>query len=178
MLDGNRHSRLAVKRHSARKHFKHRDTQGINIALLVTVPASGLLRRSIMYRTHDIGSNRIAGSCLGNTEIRHLHLAFFGYDNILRLNIPVDNMVIVGRLNSHRHLDGNADCLLDRKPRLFLNIFLQRNAFHKLHDDIVDTAFFSYIIDIHNIRMHKSGRRLCLYPELRHKISILAKFLF
>ena len=34
----------------------------------------------------------------------HLHLSVLGYNNILGFNVPVDNMIVVSRFNSHAHL--------------------------------------------------------------------------
>mgnify|MGYP002508133270 CR=1 FL=1 len=38
---------------------------------------------------------------------------------VLGLDIPVDDMIVVGCLDPHAHLDGNADRLFKRQPCLF-----------------------------------------------------------
>ncbi len=123
MFDGDRHRRLPVKRHSAREHLKQSDTQRIDIALLIAVAAPCLLRRRIVDGTHHIGSDGIAGGCLRNTEIRHFHLALFGDHDILRLDISVNNMVVMGSLDTHGNLNCYTDGLLDGKPCFLLDIF-------------------------------------------------------
>ena len=62
-----------------------------------------------MYTSHYIGSDRIAGRCLGNTEIRYFYFAVFGNNDILRFDIPVNNMIIMRSLNSHRYLNCNTN---------------------------------------------------------------------
>ena len=47
-----------------------------------------------MNTSHDIRSDGITGSCLGNTEVCHLDFAFLGDNNILRLDIPMDKNII------------------------------------------------------------------------------------
>ena len=130
-----------------------------------------------MYTSHYIGSNRIAGRCLGNTEIRYFYFAVFGNNDILRFDIPVNNMIIMCCLNAHTHLDGNAYCFLVRQTGLFLNVLFEGNALHQFHYNIVDSVFFPYIIDIYDIGMHQSCCRLGLNTEFGYKISILAEFL-
>ena len=81
-------------------------------------------------------------------------------------------------LKSHSYLNSYADCFLNRKTCLFLNIFFESNAVNKLHNNVVDAILISNIIHINNIWMHKSGGRLRLYAELGYKVLILGKFLF
>ena len=178
MLDGDRYCGLPVKGYSASQHLEHRNSQRINIALLIAVATSGLLRRSIVDTSHDIGGNGVTGSCLGDTEVRHLYLTVFGDNDILRFDIPMNNMIIMRSLNSHAYLDSNTYRFLVRQTRLFFNVFFEGDAFYQLHYDIVDSVLFSYIIDIYDIGMHQSRCRLCLNAEFRDKISVLTKFLF
>ena len=124
MLDGNRHGRIPVKRHTSRHHLIHHNTEGIDVALAVHKSVACLLRRRIMHGAHHIGTDRVAACCTRNTEIRYFYLSFCRNNNILRLDVTVDDALAVRRLNTSSHLNGNADCLLKRKLALFLNICL------------------------------------------------------
>ena len=64
-----------------------------------------------MNRSHYIGGYGIACSRLGYTEIRNLYLAGKGDYDILRLDIPVNDMLFVSSLNTQSHLNGNAHSL-------------------------------------------------------------------
>ena len=119
-----------------------------------------------MHASHDIGRDRIAGGGLRNTKIRHLYLAFLGNNDILRLDIPVDNVIVMCRLYSHGNLNGNAHRLLDGKSGLLLYIFFEGNSLHKFHDNVVILAFLAHIINIDDIGVHKSRRRLGFDSEL------------
>ncbi len=178
MFNGNGHRSLPVKGNPSGQHFKHRNAQRIDIAFFIAVAAPGLLGGSIMYGTHNIGGNGIAGSCFCNTEIRYLHLSFFGYNYVLGFDIPVYNMIVMRCFNAHGNLDSDANRFFYGKSCLSFNIFFQGNAFHQLHDNEVDIVFFPYIVNIDDIRMHQSRRRLRFYPELGNKIRIFRKFLF
>ena len=83
----------------------------------------------------------------------------------------------MGSLNSHTHLNGNADRLLNGKTGLSLNIFFEGDAFYQLHNDIVDAVFFPHIIYVYNIGMGKPGSRLGLHSEFGYEIGILTEFL-
>ena len=177
MLDGNGNRSLPVERNSSRQHLEHGDTQRIDITLFIAVTPSGLLGRSIVYTSHDIRSDGITGSCLGNTEVRHLDFAVLGDNNILRLDIPMDNMIIMCSLNTHAYLDGDTYRFLVRQSGLLLNVLFEGNTLYQFHDDIIDSVLFPDIIDIDNIGVHQSCCRLCLDPEFGYKISIFAEFL-
>ena len=77
-----------------------------------------------MHRTHNIGGNGITAYSLGNTEVGNLNLTVLANHNILRLDIPVNDMVVVSRFNTHGYLDGNTNRFLYRESLLFFDIFL------------------------------------------------------
>ena len=66
-----------------------------------------------MYRPHHIGGDGIAGGRLGDTEVCHLDFSLFGNNDVLWLDIPVNNMIVMGGFNSHAHLYGNGYRFLD-----------------------------------------------------------------
>ena len=165
MLDRDCHGGIPIKRNTSCQHLKHGDTHRINIALLIRKSTSGLLRRSIVDRTHYIRSDRVAGRCFGNAKIRHLHLTLFGYHDVLRLDIPMYNVVIVRRLNAHGNLYCNTDGFLGRQPYFLFDIFFECDALHQLHHDIMNAIFLPDIVYIHDIGMHESRGSLCLHAE-------------
>ena len=130
-----------------------------------------------MDRSHDIGCDGIGGRDLGNAEIGHLDFAFFGNNDILGLDVPVDDVIPVGRFQSHGDLDGDGDCLLNGQSLPGLDIFFQRDAVHELHDDKINAFFLADIIYIYNIRMHQSRGGLGLHTELGYETGIFRKFL-
>ena len=131
-----------------------------------------------MHTSHDIGCDRIAGRCLGNTKVHDLDLSVSGNHNILWLDIAVDNMIVVSCLNTHGNLNGNTDRFLDGKTGFFLNILFECDTLNQFHDDIVDTVFLSDIINTDNIGMHQSCCGLCLHTEFGNKIGVFRKLLF
>ena len=176
VLHCHRDSCLSVKGNSSRDHLVHDNTKGINIAFGIAVTASGLLRGGIMNRAHGHGADGIGGCNLRNTEIGHLHLTFPGNNDILRLDVPVDNIDVMGCLNAHSHLYRNTGGLPHRQLPFSFNIILQSDAFHQLHNDIVNAVLVSHIVHIYHIRMCQTRCSLCLSPELGYKIPVIPEF--
>ena len=177
VADRDRYGRLPVKRHFACEHLIQSHAERIDIALLVAESASGLFRGGIVHGSHDIGSDRVAGRRLGNTEIRDLDLSFAGNDDILRLDISVDNVVSVGRFESHGDLQSDRDRLFIAQISLLAYVIFQCDAVHKFHDNIVNALFLTDVIDIYDIGMHQACRSLRLHPEFGYKIRVFRKLL-
>ena len=129
-----------------------------------------------MNRSHNIGTDRIGGSCSGNAKICYLHLSVCGNDNILRLHITVNNSMIVGCLQSHGNLDCNTGRLFNRKLSFFCNIFLQGDSLYQFHDNVINAFIIAYVKYINNIRMCQSGCCLSLASEFPDKGFVLPKF--
>ena len=87
-------------------------------------------------------------------------------------------MIIMGSLDTHGNLNGNAYRLFYGKSRLLFNVLFQCNALYHFHDEIVNAVFFPYIVHIDDIGMHQPCRRLGLRPKLGNKIGVLGKLLF
>ena len=176
MLHRHHHGGLPVEGHPSRHHLIHHDAQGIDIALGVAVAAPGLLRGRIVNGSHRIRGIRVGGNGFRDSKVRHLHFPFPGNNNILGLDVPVHNTVVVRHLQTGGHLDSDAGRLLDRQPALFLDIGLQRDAFHQLHDNVVDVHLVAHVVDVHDIRVGQGRGGLRLFLELADKILILRKF--
>ena len=176
MLDGNGHCGFPVKRHPASHHFIHDNPKGINVAFPIYKAIPCLFRGRIVDGAHHLRIDGVGIGYPGNAKIRHLYLAFRGNDNILRLNVPMDDMLIVGCFNPPAHLDGNADCFLKGKLPLFFNIHFKGDALHIFHNNIMDGILAPYIINIYNIWMLQPSRGLGFRAELRYEIHVLGKF--
>ena len=178
MSQGHSHRIVPLKGNLPRNHLIQGDAERINIAALIAVPASGLLRGNVVNRTHGCRIHRLGGDCLGNPKIRHLHLSIPGNDNILRLNIPVHNVMAVSRRNARRHLDGNADGLLVLQAALLFDIALEGDPLDQLHDNVVKRFFLHNVVDADNVRMGQPGRCLGLHPEFINERPVKGEFLF
>ena len=174
MLKCNCYGSITFKRYSARKHFIKCYTERIYITLLITVSASCLFRWNIVNRTHNRWINSVGRSSSCYTEIGYFNFAFLRNYNILWLNVPVDNVMLMGSINSLCYLDCNAYRFPYAKNTFFFYVFLKRNTFHKFHYNVIYAILFSYIVYINDIGVHKACRSLCLSLEFRYKCLIFA----
>ncbi len=122
--DGNGDCSIAIIRHAPRQHFKHGNTHRIDVTFFVRESSPCLLRRRVVDRPHHIGGNGIARCRLRDAKIRYLYFSLFGDNDILRFDVPMYDMIVMCRLDSHCHLDCDTDGFLGCQPDLFFYIFL------------------------------------------------------
>ncbi len=82
----------------------------------------------------------------------------------------------MGRLQSERHLDRYTCGLFYGKLSFLCDIVLKRDAFHKLHYDIIETAVLTYVKYVYYVRVRQHRCRLRFFLEFRNKGLILAEF--
>ena len=97
-------------------------------------------------------------------------------DDVLRLDVPVDDALLVGGFQSAGHLHGDLNGLALRHAAGLFDIFLQRDAFHQLHHDVVHAVLVADVVHADDIRMGKAARRLGFPAEFRHKAGVRAVF--
>ena len=131
-----------------------------------------------MYGAHGIGADGIGRRRSGDAEVRHFHFPVCGNDNVLRFHIAVHDALVVGGSQAHSDLNRYTGRLTDGKLSFFDDVFLQGNAFHEFHDDVVIALIFSYIINIDNIWVGQAGCGLCLSPELGNECAVALKLRF
>ena len=76
------------------------------------------------------------------------------------------------------HLDSNADAFPDVKVPLLGDIFLQGDAFHQFHHNVVQFLFVHDIVDADDVRMIQSCRGLGFHLEFPDELLVLAEFFF
>ena len=129
-----------------------------------------------MHGTHGIGADGLAGGRLGDAKIRDFYFSFLGDDDILRFDIPVHNVLRVRGFDSLAYLYGDTDGFLHLKTFLFLDILLQGDAFHQLHDNVMEIFRFPYVKYVDNVGMRQTGGRLCFGTKFLYEILIGIKF--
>ena len=145
---------LSIKRNLSSCHLINSNSQRINIASFVCVAAPCLLRRKVAHRSHRTGRNRIIPSCCsGNSKICHFYRTTIWYQNILRLNISVNNVMFMRCLQSACNLNCKVYSLSGTESSVTSDISFESHAFCKFHYDIMYTLFISRIINIYDIRV-------------------------
>ena len=154
---------VAVKRHSSCQHFIHHDAQGVDIGFLVHIPSSCLFRREVVNRSDDPFCIVYYGRSidrLGDTKVGDLSCTIGCDHNIVRLHIPVNDVILVSESQCCSDLLGQSDHFRIRHRTLLLDVIAERFPLDQLHYYVVDVSFPAYIIDIYDIRMGQARRRL------------------
>ena len=116
-----------------------------------------------MYGTHNLivaADNGGRADRLRDTKIRQLRHTRIGDQDIVRLDVPMYDLILVCQTERRSDLTRNADRFLVIQPAFFLNILAERLALHQFHDDEMDITLFPHVIDTHDIRVCQSGRCL------------------
>ena len=65
-----------------------------------------------MNRSHHIRADGIGRRGSGNTKVHDLDFSLCGDHDILRFDIPMDDLFVVGSFNTSCYLNGNTDGFL------------------------------------------------------------------
>ena len=176
MLDRNRNRSVSIERHTACYHLIHCDSERIDVTLVIGISATHLLRRAVMYTSHNIGADGVGRSRLCNTKIRKFYLSVCGNDDILWFDIAMYNITVMRRFKTERNLNCDAGRLFYAQFSFAVNIIFEGNSLNKLHNNIVNTTVLPDIIYVYNIGMGQPCRCLRLCTEFADKCFILPKF--
>ena len=83
---------------------------------------------------------------LRQAEVENLGRASFGYEDVCRLNVAVDDALLMRRFQRVGDVDSDGGHPIDGK-RTLLNQLLQRFAVEELHGDEGSTTFFGDLIN-------------------------------
>ena len=109
----------------------------------------------------------------GRPEVNQRDLIPFGDNDIVRRDVPVQNMPPVNIGNGFAYLGHIIDCQIVRQLSLFLDQRLQRDAPDERHHHVRGAVLFKYINDTDYIRMMQSCQDLCFLNEF-----LLVTFVF
>ena len=129
-----------------------------------------------MYRSHNISTHGVRRCSSCDTEIGNLDLTFMRDNDVLRLNITMNDALIMSSLDTTANLNCDGDNLLVVQMSLLLDIGLKGDPLDIFHYDVVHSVFGSDIVDIDDIRMFQTCSRLCFCTELRYKTCIFSEF--
>jgi len=150
---------IGAEGHDARQHLIEDDAQGVDVRADVNPPTLRLLRRNVMRAAHEQAglSESGHGDVSGDAEIHDFHRAIGRDHEVLRLDIAVDDAMLVSRLQSCGHLSGDVQGLMDGKRPSLLDQLLHRDPGHVFHDQEVNTplvAEFQYPYHVRIVQKH------------------------
>ncbi len=125
MLNSNTHWRITFKRWMTSQHLKQDNTDRINIRRFVCCFSFRLLRRQVVNRSHHMIRlcHRRFTQSAGNSEISDLDFLVVGQQYILRLDISMNDHMVMGITDSTENLLCEENCFINRQRPVFTNIF-------------------------------------------------------
>ena len=110
---------------------------------------------------------------LGETEVEHLYVAIAGDHDVRRLEVPMNDALLMRRVDGLGDLGPNFQDI-GKPQRTRSHFLLEGHAFDVLHRDIGLAVRLADLVDLANVGMVQGGRRLRLAQEslARHSVPL------
>ena len=131
-----------------------------------------------MCRTQNplvVGDGQIVHG-LRNAEIGDFHSMIGIHHHIVRFDVFMDNVVVVGLCHTVAELNAVIDGKVHRQRACTADDFLQRMPLHILHNQIGHAVAFTVIVNIDDILMRKPCYGLCLLLEAAGELGVVCIF--
>ena len=177
--DGDGHGAVTVKRQTAGEHFIQHNTDRVDVGAGIGAFSLGLLRADIVYRADSLVADGLAlrAGEARNAEVHHLDGAVRQQHDVLRLDIAVDNALGMCMLQGAQHLCGKMHGFLPgQRTAALLEVFLQGDAVHIFHDDVLQLVGDRYIVDLDDVGMAEDRDGLRFVFEASDQLFIVEKF--
>ena len=174
-----------LERALAREHLVQDRSERKDVRAVIDGESPHLLGRHVAQRPQHHAGLRVGGTCrpaglvvrrnhldpLREAEVQDLEMPVLVDEQVLGLQVPVDDALLVGGGEAPGNLDRVVDRLLRREgPRL--EFLAQRFAFQKLHDGIGDAVLRPEVEDREDVRMRERRDRLRLALEPGQRLGI------
>ena len=149
--------------------------------------SSHLLGRHVAGRAHDEAGFGHRMNCrsivaafgfrpgqFGQTEIQNFHSAVAGDKKVFRLQVTMDDALLVRRRQSARHLQAVVNCLAGGE-RAVPQSLAQGFAFQQLRDDVRRALLVSDVEDGKNVGMIQCRCRSRFLREALHAVTVRGK---
>ncbi len=190
---GDRFSEAAAGVHPlASQHLDQDQAEGPNVGPLVHYLSSGLLGTHIGRRAHHDSLARgfqrqrrgLGQFCfrqlrlqrLGQAEVQHLDLPLEGDLHVRRLQVAVNDALLVGYLQSLGHLQGKAMGLLHREGSL-RNPLRQGGTLHQFQNQRSHIARFLEAVNGADVRVIERSQEFRFSLKPAHSLRIFDKLL-
>ena len=124
-----------------------------------------LFRRHVEGRGPEILREILAALLQGEAEIDELRGAFAGDEHVARLDVAVDELLSVGRVEPAGHVEGDPEHLGLGKGALVRNELLEADRLQQLHRDEEIPMIATDRVNLHHVRMDDRRGELRLALE-------------
>ncbi len=125
--------------------------------------APRLLGRHVAEGAHDQAGSRepgVGGGDAGDAEVEDLHLPVAQDEDVPRLDVAVDDPVLMGVVEPVADLDHQGQLVLERDLAALADEELELLAVEELHDDEEATLVLAQVVDDDDVRVVEAGAGL------------------
>ena len=154
LLNGNADGGVGLKGEPPGEHLKEDDPGGVEVGPLVNNAfPPGLFRADVVHRADGpvIHGSGLGHRHLGDAEVHHLDAAVLFDHDVLGLDVPMDDAVVVGVAQGQHQLDAEGGSDVGAHHPHPLDVLLQGDAGDILHDNHRVAAIQKDIVDFDNI---------------------------
>ena len=159
---------VAGERHLAGEELEEHDAERVDVGLGVDVAALRLLGRDVVAGSeHGAGRGLLRGRLhrARDPEVGHLRLALAVQEDVLRLDVAVDEPVLVREREAARDLDRELERTVDGQRAVSDDHLLQVVAGDVLEDDVGAAVGLAAVDHGDDVRVREPGDELCLAGE-------------
>ena len=169
--------RVPLERRPAREHLVEDDAERVDVAALGRRLAGRLLGGDVLRTADDAAGLRElrAGEDLGDAEVGQLEDAVVADEDVRRLEIAMDDAVIVDMLEGRADLEGDVDRVAPREAAAMLDQVVEPAPLDELHRVPVLSVFVAGVVELDDVRMRELGERLDLALEALEEAGVLGE---
>ncbi len=142
-------------------HFVHHDAQRVDIRGGAEVLTTGLLGADVVGGSQHVVVLR-GGFGARDAKVHHLDVAVGQHHDVLRLNVAVDDLVLVGDRKREPIWRADLGDLLGSRAPWLLDAAFKVGTAQVLHDDVLGVAVLAPVVDTHDIGGGQAGSCLGL----------------
>ena len=148
---------LAVEGDVAGEHLEQHDAERVDVGLAVDVVAERLLGGDVVGGAEHaaVGGQALLVEGASDAEVGDLGRAFLVDEDVLGLDVAVDDVAIVRRLERAGDLDRVGDRLVDGQPAHAADAVLERLALDVLEDDVGAAVLLTGVDDADDVRVRE-----------------------
>ena len=169
--------RVAVERRPAREHLVEDDAERVDVAPLGRRLAGRLFGGDVLGAADDAARLREAGAGedLGDAEVGQLEDAIVADEDVRRLEIAMDDAVIVDMLEGRADLEGDVDGVAPRELAAHVDEVVEPASLDELHGVPVMPVLVAGVVELDDVRMRELGERLDLAFEALEEAGVLGE---
>ncbi len=157
---------LAGERLLQGQHLIEDRPEGEDVDAVVDLAGGHLLGGHVEGRAHHGARlGQVGGRDAGDPEIDDVGAALLVDKDVARLDVPVDDALLVGAVQAVGDLDDEPDRFFDRPFLARGEDRFQAGPIHILHGDIEDAVVLAHVVDGDDVGMSDIARRLGLAQE-------------